>query len=781
MKNKIILIVSLSFFYLLNLSTFALSENLNIKAKNITIDKETKIINFKGEVIAKDANNNIIETEIATYDKKKNIFKATQKVKIITAQGYKIYSENIYYNNIKGVITSDKDTKIIDIDGNVIDVEMFEYNRDKNILFSKGNIRIKDIKKNSYKFSEIYIDENKRKIVGSDLRAFFNPDSLGADSNDPRIFGNTISISDEKSEIGKGVFTYCKLKNDNECPAWSLKAKKITHDTAKKTIYYDKAVLKIYDIPVFYFPIFFHPDPTVKRQSGFLPPSFVDNKNLGTGLAIPYFLNIAKDRDFTLTPKLYSKENPLMLAEYRRDFENSFLIIDSGFTEGYKKTNGKKKKGSKNHLFTYLNVDLSNQEDKYSNLELKVERVSNDTYLNIYDIKTSLADKNKDILENLLEYNYETEDSSLNMLAGMYENITVEGRSRFEYFLPNILFNKNLITSDDYGSLNLNSNLVVRQYDVNKQTEFFINDFNFSSLKWINNLGLKNQIKSQIKATNYNSKNTAYFKDDDLNSELHGVVGLVSELPLIKKSNNRDNTHFLTPKMLFRYAPGDMRALSAKSKRLSVSNIFTLDRIEEIDTIETGLSATLGFDYELMKKNSNSKKNEKNLTVSMGQIISDTEDVNKPAPLNQRFSDLAGEVVWSPSDKFKFNYNFNLDQNYKDLQYSEVGTTFDLGPVSFNLGYLEENEYLGNQEYVKTGFDLKMNNTSTLSFSTKRNLLKDSSEFYNMSYQYQNDCFKAGMVFRREFYSDRDIEADTSLLFTISIIPFSNMSSPKIR
>ena len=43
--------------------------------------------------------------------------------------------------------------------------------------------------------------------------------------------------------------------------------KKIRHDKEKEIISYSDAKLKIYDIPIFYFPKFFHPDPTVKRKS----------------------------------------------------------------------------------------------------------------------------------------------------------------------------------------------------------------------------------------------------------------------------------------------------------------------------------------------------------------------------------------------------------------------------------------------------------------------------------------------------------------------------------
>ena len=43
----------------------------------------------------------------------------------------------------------------------------------------------------------------------------------------------------------------------------------------KKVINYKSAWLEVYDKPVIYFRNF-HPDPTVKRQSGFLMPQLID-------------------------------------------------------------------------------------------------------------------------------------------------------------------------------------------------------------------------------------------------------------------------------------------------------------------------------------------------------------------------------------------------------------------------------------------------------------------------------------------------------------------------
>ena len=100
-----------------------------------------------------------------------------------------------------------------------------------------------------------------------------------------------------------------------------------------KTIYYDNAVVKIYDIPIFYLPKLSHPDPSVKRRSGFLVPSFKNIKVLGQEISIPYFWNINHDKNLTFTPKMFVDEYPLFLGEYEQAFKSASLITDFGYTK----------------------------------------------------------------------------------------------------------------------------------------------------------------------------------------------------------------------------------------------------------------------------------------------------------------------------------------------------------------------------------------------------------------------------------------------------------------
>ena len=152
-----------------------------------------------------------------------------------------------------------------------------------------------------------------------------------------------MSLSDEITTFTKSIFTLCELKEGEKCPPWTLQANKMTHNNKSKTIYYDNAVIKVYNIPIFYFPYLSHPDPSVDRRSGLLPPSLSDTKNLGSSVTIPYFWAINNDKNFTITNRFFIDENPLLTGEYHQAFKDSNFLTDFGYTEGYKKSSKQKK------------------------------------------------------------------------------------------------------------------------------------------------------------------------------------------------------------------------------------------------------------------------------------------------------------------------------------------------------------------------------------------------------------------------------------------------------
>jgi len=422
-------------------------------------------------------------------------------------------------------------------------------------------------------------------------------------------------------------------------------------------------------------------------------------------------------------------------------------------------------------------MSIVEEEEIKSDLEINLQKVSNNTYFKVYDITTSLVDKDENILTNSIDYTYQNKDFYFGLKPSVYEDIGKQGHAKHEYLLP-LSIEKNIMTNEKYGFLDLDTDLRIRNYETNKQINLLVNNFNWKSKKWLNKFGIESYFKSLVKTVNYEARKTKRFKNDKTNSELNTALGYLAKLNLYKNDTANKNFHTLTPKVLLRYAPGHMRDVD-KASKLSYDNLYKINKINQPDVIESGLSTSIGFEY---KKNKLDKKNNlssKIISFSAGQVISAEENMKIPSrsSMDQKFSDVVGKAELNANEKISLNYNFSLDQGYKRFNYNEIGTDITFDKAKFNIKFLQEKNHIGDQEFVKSGANFKLNESSELNFSTKRNLLTSSAEFYNLSYNYINDCLKAGIGYRREFYTDRDIEPEDRLMFTISIIPFAEINT----
>ncbi len=750
-------------------------KNHTVQSEYAEYNKKTGKIIFKNNVRLEDEKKNKIITQYAEYNEKSKIFKTIGITKITTSENYALEGKDIILNKNESFIRSNSKATIFDKEKNIIYLDQFEYNRNNKIFKSIGNIEIIDKFKNSYNFSQIYIDTDKNEILGTDISAYLkNKDFKINEKNDPRILANTFSKKGEISKFNKSIFTLCgyrKGKNGEKCPPWTIQATEMLHDNKKKTIYYDNAIVKFYNIPIFYIPKLAHPDPSIERRSGFLPATLSDTKNLGTGITVPYFFAIDKDKDFTFTNKFYADEHALHMLEYRQAFRDSNLILDMGYTEGYKNTDSKKTSEDKSHFFSKF-VKTFKKDNSVTNLKIQTQSVSNDKYLKLYKIESNLVDHDLNYLENSFNFSHSNDDYFFSVDASMYETLKENYNDKYEYILPEILFDRNLFQSDIFGNLDFQSNFKVNNYDTNKTSKTLINDFNWVSKEINFNNGFNGKFLGQLKNINYENKNIAKFKEDQT-SEIHGSLGYLNEIELIKENLNTKIQSLLTPKLLIRYSPGSMKKEN-DGDRLTPSDAFSLDRLNSPDNVEKGLSATLGFDYSV------SNKDDKKFDLSIAQVVSDEENNKKPTAtsLDEKLSDLVGTSSLKLNKNFEINYNFSLDQNYSDLNYNEILSTLNFSNLNLEIGYLQEKKHIGNNEYLKTNLNYNTTSNQKISFQNKRSLVTNSSEYYDLSYEYFNDCLRAALVFRREFYNDSELEPENTLMFKITLIPFGDISTP---
>lgn len=218
-----------------------------------------------------------------------------------------------------------------------------------------------------------------------------------------------------------------------------------------------------------------------------------------------------------------------------------------------------------------------------------------------------------------------------------------------------------------------------------------------------------------------------------------------------------------------------MRKESSGSK-LNPSKAFNLNKLDEKYNYEKSLSATLGLDYKTKINNFNE------FDFSIAQVINQKENKKMASvtSMDEKLSDLVGSVSFKPNKKSNIKLNFALDQNYQEINYNEVETNFNFDYISFDFNYLSEKKHIGNKNYFKTKVKLKNNDDGLFAFETKRNLVTNSAEFYDLSYEYINDCLRAGLVYRREFYNDSELEPENSLMFKVTLSTFGNVNSPNL-
>ena len=247
----------------------------------------------------------------------------------------------------------------------------------------------------------------------------------------------------------------------------------------------------------------------------------------------------------------------------------------------------------------------------------------------------------------------------------------------------------------------------------------------------------------------------------------------------MKKDGIGKYSNLFSPNFMLRYAPGHMRNLKTKDISFNHSNLFALNKTSGI---EDGLSAILGLDFQINEKNS--KVEREKFSISLGQVFNyeKNNDMPSKSSLDQQMSDVVGVINYNFSEIGKIDYQFALDHNLNDLNYNDISTELNFGKVQFNLDYLEQQNHVGNEHYASSGITINFDAHNKLGFSTKKNFKTDSTELYNLSYQYGIDCLTAGIVYRREFYDDVDaLDKRDTLMFNITFVPFGKIKSPGLQ
>ncbi|MFI3241138.1 MAG: LPS export ABC transporter permease LptF [Alphaproteobacteria bacterium] len=572
---------------------------------------------------------------------------------------------------------------------------------------------------------------------------------------------NVKKYDDNKKVLKNATYSPCDVCQ-GEDPMWQLRASKITHDEESKNIYYKNARLELGGVPVFYLPYFSHPDPKVKRRSGFLPPSIKSNTYLGASIGASYFWAIDDHQDVLFSPIVSTDKGVVYDATYKKYVASGYLELGGSFLHDddtdkdrgvirsdltYEINDLWRLKADINYASdrTYLkDMSLPNDDDPWLTSEISLEGFNNRNYSSI-----------SAYYYNILSY--ELQDTNQPFIAPLFDYENYGNVGKYGAYTKT-QFNAASVNRDDD--------------DTSTQRFTMINSW---VLPYTSQYGEKYKMQASLKSD-------AYYVSDYINSydeEYTGAVarvfpqlGMEWRLPFIKLAED-ETRHILEPVVVGVLASNGGQQLDkipnedSLDIRLDDVNILSLDRYSGYDRNDVGSRISYGLNWNSYGE----RFGRTAMFLAQTYNVNEDSDFATTDDENEHFSDYVGRVYAAPSDYLDLDYRYRLDKDDLSLKYSELGTTFGPSMLKFYVSYiyLDDSVNLDNtlydydtREEVYTSVRAKLSQNWSLLIYNRQDLDGENSSSLEHGGQliYDNECTTITGYVKKENSSDPDLEND---------------------
>jgi len=310
-----------------------------------------------------------------------------------------------------------------------------DYDRDAELAAAKGNASLTD--------SSIEIRGDEIKLNFKDDKTTVSNAEFDLYDRAGRGEADTLKRDGKKNitRLKNTTYTTCPTGNDD----WYLNADKIKLDHEEGVGTARNVSINFHGIPLFYTPWMTFPIDD-RRKSGFLTPNFGSSNESGAEFSIPYYWNIAPNRDATLTPRILAKRGLQLGGEYRYLSKQSegkiaaeYLPSDNEYDDDDR------------YLFSYQNTSTFTPRFRAN---ANINYVSDDDYFE--DLGNNIRVSSITHLERNLDASYSGDFWSVTGRLQGFQTIdnTIPDTSRPYERLPQVVFNANLPDQHfglDYG------------------------------------------------------------------------------------------------------------------------------------------------------------------------------------------------------------------------------------------------------------------------------------------------------------------------------------------
>ena len=656
----------------------------------------------------------------------------------------------------------DRELRIVTARGNVevnyqertLMADTISYDQNADVMTATGNITLLEPSGDVIFAQHMEISGDLKNGIIRDISVILSDSSRIAASGGRRSNGDL--------EFRNAVYSPCNLCPDDPTrpPLWQLKSVKVFHDKSRRVVEYSDTWLEVAGIPVAYTPFLSHPDPSVRRDSGILAPSFGSSTSLGFTTKVPYFYVIDEHSDATITPVYYAESGPALEAEYRKRFFKGELDVDGSIVEDdVEDVRGHFKSSA---LF---NIDDTWRWGGETTL------VSDDTYLRRYSFPVTDDTLTSTMYaEGFRQRNYARIEGF--HFRGLERN---DDEDSTPLVLPLIEY-RHFGSPDRYGGQFL---LGAGTASVNRSEGGSSTRVSLTPEwrnRYVSELGEVYALSLSLRSDLYHIRD---FTPEGQTSAYDGISGrlfpqakLDWSLPMVRRSSN---VHQILEPMVSLIAapngsnPGKIANFDSAEVVFDETSLFEANRFAGHDRVDSGSRLDYGTHWSVTGDGGG------RTDVFLGQSLRfrDTTNFQEGSGLDDRLSDVVGNINVSPASYLDLSYRMQVDPSDGNIRRNEVTASAGVKAFKATIDYrqidpLGSSEFVG-RENINMGFTSQLDKYWQLSGSARRDLVEDNTQEFRFGAKYEDECLIVTTVLSRSFFKDRDLEPTDSIMLRVSL------------
>ena len=568
----------------------------------------------------------------------------------------------------------------------------------------------------------------------------------------------------------------CKVCNSNDTPLWEIRARKVVHDELERQIYFDNAVFRFGDVPVFYIPRLRIPDPSLDRATGFLTPSLRTTSDLGAGLRIPYFFVLSPSSDLTLAPYITVRNSQTLDLRYRQVFDTGQFEMNGAVTSDDLipgKTRG------------YLFVDGSFRLPLDFGLRLKGQTVSDPAYFLDYGLGYI------DRLDSRIEIDRVRRNELLSARIISFQTLREDEDNTT---IPSIVADLTFHRRFSLGVLGGNGGLMLHTHNhYRSSTSIFDGpdrdniadgrDLGRISIRadWRKSFllqsGIEATILGDLTADAYTISEDVIYQGNT--TRTHGNAGVELRWPLVKAGAG-GVVQVIEPAVQAIWASSNDEALPNEDSVLvefDEGNLYALDRFPGSDAVERGPRANLGVTWTRHDPAGWS------MAATLGRVYrqADLGQFGPGSGLDGKTSDWLAAVNFDLADGLALTARAVMDDDL-DLTKGEARMVYNgqrsalAGSVIWAVADPLENRPDPIQE-VTLDARRMLDPSWTAKASGRYDFAAEQGSLAGLGVEFLNECVRLDVSLSRRFTSSTSVTPTTDFTLSLDLVGFGGNGS----